>query len=222
MKTIETMKDTLGRAYDAAKFLPRFDSLKRWVNRRAGRKPRNAPKKEITHMTTETPETTETPAPAADTTATPPAPAPEPPAGAAPAFDDIAAAANAPEPPPEAATPAAKDAGADAEVNTTAETIIGIIQTALVMIGEDEGVLSDPEKTLLRRPLQRVLDKYDITSEALPPEVDFAVALAMIVIARLKKPKTATTFVKFKTWLQNKLARRRGEKLAEKVAEATK
>ena len=229
MNAIETMKDALGRAYDAAKFWPRFDRLKRWVNRRAGRKPRNAPKspfqpKEIAPMTTTEPTAPETPAPAAGDNATPPAAHP-----AAPSFNDIEAASRVPDQAlgngaaGESTAGGASDAAqGDAFAHATSETIIGIIQTALVLIGEDEGVLSEQEKLLVRRPLERVLSKYGVGSDVLPPEVDLAVALATVIIVRLKRPKTATAFARFKDWLGRKIARRRGEKLAEKVADATK
>ena len=210
-----TKPDSIGRKFDPRKFRPFLDRLGRFINLHLGRKPKPAP----SPMTTTEP-TTLTPAIAADA---PPsgsnaAPTATPSAPAAPSFADIDAAARAPDPAPEPAAAAAAD---DAEALSTANTIIGIIQTALVLIGDDEGVLSETEKTLLRHPLNRVLEKYDIGADVLPPEVDFAFALASIVIARLKKPKTATTFAKFKHWLREKLARRRGEKLAKEVKEAT-
>lgn len=101
--------------------------------------------------------------------------------------------------------------------NPTVETIIGLIQTALVLIGDDEGVLSDTEKTLLRRPLVRVLEKYGLGADALPPEVDLAVAVAGIAIVRLAKPKTATAWVKAKTWALHWWAGRKGAAVAREV-----
>lgn len=105
--------------------------------------------------------------------------------------------------------------------NATAETIIGAIQTALVLIGDDEGVLTTTEKELLRRPLLRVLQKYAVTQEALPAEFDLAVACAGLVVSRIKKPKTATFFAKVRMGLGNWWARRKGAQLASDVIEAT-
>jgi hypothetical protein len=224
---IEKQTDVFGRKFDAAKFLPRFDRLRRWVNARGGRRGKNAgkapfPAKAIAAMkspneseTPEKPETPATPAPGTGPEKTPAAAMPPPPP--APSLADIEAAANREAPPPEAEAEPAPEA----EPATTAETLIGIIQTALVLIGEQEGVLNDTEKTLLRQPLERVLRKYDIGDDVLPPEVDFAVALAGIVIVRLKKPRTATFAAKVKAWVASKWHARRGAKMARQVAAAT-
>jgi hypothetical protein len=109
----------------------------------------------------------------------------------------------------------------ETEENPTVETIIHAIQTALVFIGEDEGILDDLEKKMLRRPLLRVLQKYGVGPEALPPEWDLAFAIAAIVIKRLTKPKTATFFAKVKFGIQNWFARRKGTALARRMSEAT-
>ena len=232
MNVDTTKPDSLGRAFDPRKFRPQLDKLKRWVNLRLGRKPKTAgktpfpPKENAPTTMTNTP-ATPTSATTADTTASgtgsiTEAPTATPSAPSAPDFSDIDAASRAPDT-PQPADGAPVDAAEDAaDGASTANTIIGIIQTALVLIGEDEGVLSETEKTLLRNPLNRVLEKYDIGADVLPPEVDFAFALASIVIARLKKPKTATTFAKLRAWIAEKIWRRKGEKLAKEVKEATK
>lgn len=143
----------------------------------------------------------------------------EPPA---PSFADVEAIAAAPaEPEPgEDRKPASevKDAKAVVE-NATAETAIGIIQTALVLLGDEEGLLSPVEKELMRGPLVRVLQKYEVAPDAMPPEIDLAVVCASLVIARLKKPKTATAFVKLKTWALGLFFRRKGAQLAAQMQE---
>lgn len=207
--------DKHGRAYDAQKFLPCFDSAGRWINRNAGRK--------------SPPATMSTP------TDTPPATATSPAANAALASDAIQHAAT---PPPERKidfsdieraarkAPAAESAEAPAAAEgvevvdemTTAETLIGVLQIALMMIGDDEGILTDPEKQVLRRPLERVLKKYAIGEDALPVEAELAFAVASLVIARLKKPKTKTFFGKIKLWFAGKIAAREGQKIAQAAA----
>jgi hypothetical protein len=106
------------------------------------------------------------------------------------------------------------------EENYTSDTIIGAIQTALVYIGDDEGVLSETEKKILRRPLLRVLQKYSISAAALPPEADLAFAVAAIVISRLQRPKTATFFAKCRYVVSEWWARRKGNELARSVRNA--
>lgn len=98
--------------------------------------------------------------------------------------------------------------------NATADTVIGVIQTALVLIGDEEGVLSETEKTLLRRPLVRVLEKYNVGADVMPAEVDLCLALAGLLITRLQKPKTATWFAKVKAWAVNLWFRGKGHALA--------
>jgi hypothetical protein len=225
------LRDSLGRLFDPVKFLRRFDRVGRWINARAGRRkknapPRNAPapenapviknapiKRTAPMETPETQKTPETPAPGNGTAQTPEADF-SPPRSAI-SFADIEAAAKNVPPPPESG-PEPED-----EPVTTAETIIGIIQTALILVGDSEGVLSEPEKTLLRRPLERVLKKYNVGDDVMPPEVDLAVALAGIIIVRLKKPKTATFAGKVRAWFIGTWNARRGEKIAQQVQEAT-
>lgn len=78
------------------------------------------------------------------------------------------------------------------------EVAINLIQTALIVIGEDEGILDDLEKAMLRAPLLRVLQKYNLASK-MTPEMEAAAAIAVIVMRRVKKPKTMG-------WFQSKLA----------------
>jgi len=215
-----TKPDSLGRLFDARKFRPFLDSLKRFIPARVGRRPgKSKPKKNpMTTPAEETPAATQ-PAPEAQPS---PAPAPEtalpdPPSAPPPDLSDIAAAA--------AGQPAdgeAQPASVELVGTSTAETIIGIIQTALVMIGDDEGILSDTEKTVLRAPLERVLKKYDVGKDALPAEVDLAVALATIIIVRLKKPKTATFAAKVRAWITAKVFNAKGTALAHRVEDATR
>jgi hypothetical protein len=206
--------DSLGRRFDPAKFLRKFDSLRRWVNARAGRRKQNAgkspfPAKEIAPM--ETPAMPETPAPGSGPEKTPPPPAPPPTDDLPPppSFDDINDAANT-EPPPASDEPEPDD---DDEGGTV-ETILGLIQIALMLIGQDEGVLSEPEKKMLRRPLERVLKKYDIGLDAMPCELELAAAVATIIIARLRKPKTRGTFSRFFGWIGSKWGAWRGRRAA--------
>ncbi|MDR2675318.1 MAG: hypothetical protein LBC18_10780 [Opitutaceae bacterium] len=197
--------DSLGRRFDPSKFLPRFDRLQRWINARAGRKKQNM----------ETPDTTVTntdaaaPAGAPEPTPPPPAPASGPRPPDAPSFDDINAAAAAPPPPPAAAAAAADD---DDEESGTVETIIGLLQIALMLIGEEEGMLSEVEKRMLRRPLERVLKKYNVGLDCLPCELELAAAVATIIIARLRKPKTRSLLSRFFGWVGAKWGAFRGRR----------
>ncbi len=91
-----------------------------------------------------------------------------------------------------------------------AEVAINLVQTALILIGQDEGILTDFEKTTLRGPLSRILAKYNL-GDKMTPELEFSAALAVIVMARLKKPRTMGWFqarlASFKNWLtRRKLA----------------
>lgn len=183
-------RDSLGRPFDPAKFKPERDSVGRWKNLNAGRKSR---------------------APAGGGT--------PPPADPAPAdFSDIERAAGPAAPPP---PPAADSARAELiDDNATADSVIGIIQTALVLIGDEEGILSDGEKILIRRPLVRILEKYQVGKDALPVEIDLALAMAGIVIARLQKPKTATFWAKAKAWAVGLWFRHRGATVAADVRRA--
>lgn len=176
--------DSIGRKFDPAKFAmgadgPRFDSMRRFINANAGRKPAiGAPSKA------------------------------EKPGDSAPAGSSVLHVPNAPAAPAETPQPI-----------ETVETVIGVIQTALIMIGEDEGVLSEAEKMLLRKPLERVVKKYELGE--LPCELDLAMAVAGVVISRLSKPKTQGRIERFKMWIAGKVADHRGAKRAEKIAAHT-
>lgn len=225
-----TKPDALGRPHDPAKFLPKLDSLGRWVNRNTGR-PRKHPGKtpfrarktppanESQPEPMQTNEHTPPPAPPATPPAsTPPGasqPTPEMNIGGTINFDDIEKAAGS-TPLPESGGPPVTGEATVIESVTT-ETIIGIIQTALVMIGDDEGILTKTEKEMLRAPLKRVLDKYDVGEKALPAEVDLAVCMATLLMVRLQKPKTATWFAKAKAWFVRTFFRAKGEALARKM-----
>ena len=130
----------------------------------------------------------------------------------APSFDDVKAAL--------AAVDADEDAGGEptpapnVPTNNTAESVIGMIQTCLILIGEDEGILSESEKNLVRIPLKRVLDKYNVGANVMPSEIDLAMAVGGLIIARLGKPKTATWFAKVRLWFINFFFRRKGAALA--------
>lgn len=190
--------DALGRPFDPVKFRRERDSLGRWKNARAGRKGA-------------APGPARPPRPAA-----PPRPAPAAPAASASApgseppdadFSDVERIAGT-------GAPGANGHAVLLDDNATADTVIGIIQTALVLIGEEEGVLSDTEKALLRRPLVRVLEKYGVGSDVMPAEVDLAMAMAGLLICRLQRPKTATWFAKAKAWVVNLWFRSKGQRLA--------
>lgn len=200
-------RDKLGRLFDAQKFKPAFDTLGRWINLRAGRRNRNAATK---------PKMSPAPSPAPQSPETaaepPPAAVPEAPAVD---FSDIERAAKTAAI-PEPGKPAAESDG-EAESLSTSETLIGMIQLALMLIGDDEGVLSDVEKQMLRRPLERVLKKYEVGADVLPAELELAAVMASLVIKRLKKPKTGTFFGKIRLWFAGKVARREGERIANVV-----
>lgn len=70
-----------------------------------------------------------------------------------------------------------------------ADVAIGLVQSALIMIGEEEGALTEPEAKMMRGPLQRIIRKYNI-GDQLTPELEFAGALAVVIMARMKRPKT--------------------------------
>lgn len=215
--------DSLKRAFDPKKFLPRLDALGRWINARAGRRaPKKTAKKTartsppMSQPAAPVPPAETAPAPAADPAAIPAPDTIQTPAPA-PSFADIEKAAGKTAP---VASEASADVGDGRDIApelSTSGTIIGIIQTALVLVGEEEGVLSPAEVIVLRAPLERVLKKYDIGADVLPAEVDLAVALAGIIIVRLKKPKTATWFVRAKHWLAGKVTASEGRKLAARV-----
>lgn len=216
------LTDSIGRFFDPNKFKNAKDTLGRWINARAGRKSTKKTKPaKSSRMNTDA----NTPAPE---TATPPAaePATHPAAAefsgaSAPASSNAenGAAGSTPkaEPAPDfsdikkavAAGASPETLEADlSELQTTiaagstptAETIIGILQTVLVLIGEEEGILTDGEKILLRPALNRVLKKYDVGNDVLPAEVDLLVAVAGLIVSRLKKPKTAKFAAKVRAW----------------------
>lgn len=226
----QPVRDRLGRLFDALKFRlgadgrPRFDALGRFVNLRGGRKKKNVMQKTETAQPSAAPEPSPAggnqndggngsgaPAPAAAPAVTAPPPAPD--------FGDVKKAlgtfAAGAEPADVAGQAAAlADEISDLPENPTAESIIGIIQTGLVLIGDEEGILSAQEKTLVRRPLERVLKKYEVGSNALPAEIDLALAVLGLVVSRLQKPKTATFALKVKAWFVRLFFASKGEKLA--------
>jgi len=102
--------------------------------------------------------------------------------------------------------------------NATAETIIGLIQMVLVLIGEEEGVLSDTEKALIRPPLLRVLSKYSIGADVMPAEVELILALVAVLVEKIKKGgKTATWFAKAKAWAVAFFFKRQGAQIGREV-----
>jgi len=114
----------------------------------------------------------------------------------------------------------APDAPAPAVVgeNATVETIVGVIQMVLILIGDEEGVLSNAEKLLLRPSLERLLKKYEIGADVMPAEVEVLLAVAGIVIERIKRGgKTATAFAKFKAWAAGVFFRAKGMQMGAQV-----
>ena len=101
----------------------------------------------------------------------------------------------------------------------TAQTLIGIIQTALILVGKEEGILDETEKLMISGPLERCLKKYDVGE--MPEELELCAALAAVVISRLKKPKTAAAWERFKAWFVNWRLRARGRATAARITEAT-
>lgn len=189
--------DSLDRPFNAEKFRHEKDKVGRWKNKHAGRKSSKAAKVIPREKAA---------APAAI-------------AAAAPDLSDIAKAALPPPPTLEEAQ--AFDAESLTVENPTAETIIGGIQTALVLIGQEEGVMNNLEKDMLRRPLLRVLAKYEIGSDMLPAELDLVLAIVALVITRLKKPNTATAMAKFRHWCIEFFFNSKGRRLAKQVEEVT-
>lgn len=140
-----------------------------------------------------------------------------------PKFDDVDAALKS-APRDDSTAARAESLGAEiAEVsdNTTADTIIGIIQTGLILVGEEEGILSPAETLIMRKPLVRVLKKYNVGDNVMPAEVDLAMAFLAVIVSRLKKPKTATAFAKVKAWITNQWFSAKGRKLAAEVNQHT-
>lgn len=77
--------------------------------------------------------------------------------------------------------------------DVTVDVAIGMFQAILIMVGEDEGILTDPEKTMLRGPLLRLIRKHNL-GDKMTPEMETLAALAVAILARLKKPKTQGFF----------------------------
>jgi hypothetical protein len=94
----------------------------------------------------------------------------------------------------------------------TAEVAINLVQAALIMIGEDEGILTDAEKIMLAAPLSKIIQKYNLADQ-MTPELEAGCVVAMIVLTRLKKPKT-------QTWFQGMLLKCRGFIVGRKIAAA--
>ncbi len=184
------LKDSREIEFDPAKHAldengqPRRDTLQRWINKNAGRKGA----KPATVGTN----------------------------GGAPSFADVesvlrdARAATAGETEPE--NLAAKLAAVGS--TPTAESIIGILQTGLMLVGEEEGLLTPLEKEMLRRPLVRVLKKYEVGADVMPAEVDLIFAVLAVVASRLQKPKTATKWLKVKAWFLDRFFSAKGRALA--------
>ncbi len=213
------LTDSLGRLFDPQKFKNAQDKLGRWINARAGRKPAKkspAPQPPAQSPTPAMPEKTlfpePDPAPAVETPPPAAAAAPEP--APAPDFSDIDRAAGA-APSPESLESDLETASAEIAKGSTptAETILGIIQTILVLIGEEEGILTESEKILIRPSLHRVLKKYNVGADVLPAEVELIIALAGLVVSRLKKPKTARVAAKIRGWIVNLWAGRKGREI---------
>jgi len=109
-------------------------------------------------------------------------------------------------------TPAAAELAQVAPAALTAEVAINLVQAALIMIGEDEGILTDAEKLMLAAPLSKIIQKYNLADQ-MTPELEAACVVAMIVLTRLKKPKT-------QTWFQGMILKCRGFIVGRKIAAA--
>lgn len=114
--------------------------------------------------------------------------------------------------PPDETAPA--PSGAVPIDQMAAEVAINLVQTALILIGQDEGILTDFERTTLRGPLSRILAKYNL-GDKMTPELEFAAALAVIVMTRLQKPKTMG-------WVQGKILAVRNWMTRRKLGNALK
>lgn len=210
------VKDSLGRAFDAVRF--RLKDGKPYTNARGHFMPRGGRKPKVKPM-----ESSTSPVPAADPAPVAPAPSPAAPSPApapAAAFVDVAAAlktfpvedtegSESRAPTAETLSDELKHVGE----NPTAETIIGLIQTGLILVGEEEGMLSPAEKDLIRRPLIRVLAKYNVGKDVMPAEADLAIAVLGVIAFRLQKPKTAKFAAKVRAWVVEKIFGSRGRKL---------
>jgi hypothetical protein len=196
----------MGRTYEqltalGKKIIPKLNRATGLFMPKGGRKPK--PKME-------------TPAP----TTPPPAAAPITPPPPADFRDVSEALKTAPrEDTPEARAESLAEEISGLDENTTAATIIGIIQTGLILVGEEEGILTPGEIELVRKPLVRVLKKYNVGENVMPAEIDLALAVLALVVTRLKKPKTATAVAKFKAWVIAQWSGLQGRRLAAQVRE---
>lgn len=204
------IRDSLGRLFDAVRFRKKPDGQP-YKNTRGHFMPRGGRKPKIKPM-----ESSPSLATAAEPVLPPDVPAPPTPATAA-AFGDVAAALKTfggdATPAGGTAESLADDIRAVGD-NPTAETVIGLIQTGLMLIGEEEGLLSAAEKDMIRRPLVRVLAKYGVGKDVLPAEVDLVLAVLGVIAFRLQKPKTAKFAAKVRAWVVDKFFAGRGRKLA--------
>jgi len=209
----EPLMDKFGRTYEQVRasgknVIARLNKVTRLFMPRGGRKPGSKAK-----PTMEKPPVTPLPPDPSPPPAAPSTPAAEPPP-AAPSFADIAALAASP-------SPGGTDDPADFKTallavasNPTAESVIGIIQTALILIGGADGKLDDLEKSILRPPLIRVLKKYSIGADVMPAEVDLVIALLAVFASKLQRPKFATKWEQLKAWA---VAKYRGHTLASEL-----
>ncbi len=94
-------------------------------------------------------------------------------------------------PPDDAA--ATLDAAQPMPADVTVDVAIGLVQAALIMIGQDEGILTDAEKAMMRAPMLRLVRKYNL-GDKMTPELEFSAALAVVILARLKRPITQSWF----------------------------
>lgn len=212
--------DAGGHVFNAAKHLTGRDGKPvqnkktgRFMPRSTGRKPKTPVQNVVSISPPSPPSAPMEQAPQAAPNEAPlPPPAPSSPPPDAPPlppppavnFDDInRAAAGAP----------SVEAVFEMNENQTVETCVGVVQMALMLIGQEEGMLTEPEKECLRRPLLRVLQKYNIGASVLPAELELAMSFASLIIIRLQRPKTATFFGKVKLWFGNWWFRRKGREV---------
>lgn len=119
-----------------------------------------------------------------------------------PGSDTAAAAASATRStlPPDTA-PGAEEAVPTLTAEIGVEVAIGLIQTALIMVGEEEGELTELEAKMLRGPLQRILAKYNLDSK-MTPELECASVVAALILRRMKRPKTQGWFLSKLAWVK--------------------
>lgn len=116
-----------------------------------------------------------------------------------PATEQTAAAGGSSRLPPDDA--GTLDAPPEISAELSVEVAIGMIQAALIMIGQEEGILDDMEQRMCRGPFQRLIQKYNLTSK-MTPELESAAIVAMLLLRRLKKPKTQSWFQQQLAWLR--------------------